>query len=479
MTVSSAEATWAALDSRPNPAWFQQAKIGILIHWGVYSVPGFAMVYPDRRYGYGGHSCWYGSHISGIKPLIAEEQAKLQAFHRRTFGGDPSYEEVAAQFRAELWDPDAWADLFKRSGAGWAVLTSNFHDGYCLWPSPYSPHWNSVDVGPKRDLLGDFSDALRRAGLRSGFYYSVLEHNHPLYPEPKDLKPYGDLPRFVREHMQPQLREAVRRYRPDFIYLDGEWEFPEDELEMRDFLAWLYHESPCKEDVVINDRLGKGCRGRHGGVYCSEIGIEESGTDHAWIEDRPLSRGNWSRNRAETLDDYLSERDMLHLLAGTMARGGNLHFDLSPSADGTIPMIQQERLVQLGEWLAVNGEAIYGSRRWSLTHEGPPVPTRNPALHKVDNHWLWTVTTETPQVHYTAQDGALYAICLAWPGAALTLTAPEPSAGTAVRLLGLERPLAWRPAPRGLTITVPPLSVAELPCRHAWVFKLSGVTNLR
>src|SRR5690349_17734009 len=179
-------------------------------------------------------------------------------------------------------------------------MTSNFHDGFCLWPSPYSPHWNSVAVGPQRDLLGEFTAALRAEGLRAGLYYSVLEHNHPLYPEPQEHKPAGDLPRYLREHMHPQLREVVSRYAPSFIYLDGEWEFPEEALGMRDFVDWLYNESPCKDDVVLNDRLGKGIRGVHGGVFCSEIGVEESGhaPSHPWIEDRPLSRGNWSRNRA-------------------------------------------------------------------------------------------------------------------------------------------------------------------------------------
>jgi alpha-L-fucosidase len=476
--LTTAVPNWDTLDRRTNPAWFERDKIGILIHWGVYSVPGFAMVYPNQRYGYGGHSCWYGSHISGLKPLVPEEQAKLQAFHQRAFGGDPTYEEIAPLFRAELFDPDGWADLFRRAGARWAVLTSNFHDGYCLWPSPYSPHWNSMDIGPRRDLLGDFCTAMRAAGLRAGFYYSLLEHNHPLYPEPHDLKPHGNLRRFVHEHMQPQLREAVMRYRPSFIYLDGEWEFPEEELEMREFLAWLYQEAPCKDDVVINDRFGKGCRGRHGGVYCSEIGVEESGTSHAWIEDRPLSRGNWSRNRAETLDDYLSERDMLHLLAGTLARGGNIHFDLSPAADGTIPMIQQERLVQLGEWLAVNGEAVYGSQRWSVIHEGPPVPTHNPHLEQHAGRWRWTAATTTPQVHYTVAGNVLYAFCLAWPGSHLTITAPVPGPDTHVALLGHDRALRWQATGPGLTIEVPPLSVAELPCRHVWVFKLTGVTNV-
>jgi len=101
--------------------------------------------------------------------------------------------------------------------------------------------------------------------------------------------------------MQPQLREAVARYHPSILYFDGEWEFPLDRFEMQDFLAWLYNDSPCKDDVVVNDRFGRGSRGKHGGVYCSEAGVRESGTDHKWCEDRPISRGNWSYNRLERL----------------------------------------------------------------------------------------------------------------------------------------------------------------------------------
>ena len=148
-------------------------------------------------------------------------------------------------------------------------------------------------------------------------------------------------------------------------------------------------------------------------MYCSEAGVRESGTDHKWCEDRPISRGNWSYNRLERLEDYLTERDLIHLLVETVALGGNLHLDVSPCADGTIPMLQQERLVQMGDWLKVNGEAIYGTRRWTTAHEGPMVESVNPRL---DSNWKWTETKQRPLVHYTSKGEAVYAICLAWPG---------------------------------------------------------------
>ena len=463
------EPKWESLDKRPNPGWFDDEKVGIFIHWSVFSVPAIAWVYPDKPYGFGGHSCWYGMYIDRLKPLSPPEQAKYEAFHRRVYGDVP-FKALAPLFKAEAFDPHQWAELFKRSGARYAFLTANFHDGYCLWPSPYNRDWNSMDVGPKRDLLGDFSTAMRDAGLRAGFYYSLGEFNHPLYLQAK--KPKGDLTPFTRDHMQPQLREAVRRYNPSFIYFDGEWEFPLDYFRMQDFLAWLYNESPCKDDVVVNDRFGRGSRGVHGGVFCSEAGVRESGTDHKWCEDRPISRGNWSYNRLERLEDYLSERDLIHLLIETVALGGNLHLDVSPCADGTIPMLQQERLRQMGDWLKVNGEGIYGTRRCAVPSEGPMVESVNPRL---DKNWKWTETKQRPMVHYTRKGDVLYAMCLAWPGKALKLVRPAVTPQTQVRMLGYSPVLRWKSTGEGLAIDVPEMSVSDIPCRNAWVFKLTGL----
>jgi len=160
------EPNWESLDQRPNPGWFDDDKIGIFIHWSVFSVPGIAWVYPDKPYGFGGHSCWYGMYIDRLYPLSPPEQAKLEAFHRNTYGDVP-FKGPGSALQGRGVRPKQWAELFKRSGARYAFLTSNFHDGYCLWPSPYNPAWNSVDVGPKRDVLGEFCKAMRDAGLRA------------------------------------------------------------------------------------------------------------------------------------------------------------------------------------------------------------------------------------------------------------------------------------------------------------------------
>jgi alpha-L-fucosidase len=177
----------------------------------------------------------------------------------------------------------------------------------------------------------------------------------------------------------------------------------------------------------------------------------------------------------ERLEDYLSERDLIHLLVETVAQGGNLHLDISPCADGTIPMLQQERLVQMGEWLKVNGEAIYGTRPWVVHSEGPMVDSINPRL---DKNWRWTETKQRPMVHYTSKGDAVYAICLAWPGKALTLEHPATTPHTRVQMQGHPEPLGWKPAANGLVIDVPEMSVNEIPCRNAWVFKLTGLKTV-
>ena len=356
------EANWASLDSRPVPTWWRDAKFGIFIHWGIYAVPAYAPTGSDGGNGYICYSEWYHGR------MLLKEKAFLD-HHEKVYANAP-YANFASQFCAENFNPAKWARLFRKAGAKYVVLTSKHHDGYALWPSDRTPYFNSVALGPGRDICGELGEAVRAEGLRYGFYYSLYEYANPLCDK-NFVKRKGSSPFSGRDwaaYMNfPQLRELVERYRADIIWPDGEWDFTDKELRSEEFLAWLYNESPVRDHVVVNDRWGKGCRGRHGGHFTTEYGSVEGKGEageilHPWEECRGIGR-SFGYNRFETAADYMSTEDILELLARTVSGGGNLLLDVGPTADGRIPPIMESRLLEVGDWLETFGDAIYGTDR--------------------------------------------------------------------------------------------------------------------
>ena len=333
------EPAWESLDKRPTPQWFTEARFGIFIHWGVYSVPAWA---PRGRY-----AEWYWHAMQNKK-------GPTWRHHVQTYGADFTYQQFAPMFKAERYDPEAWAELFKKAGARYVVLTSKHHDGFCLWPSAQAKGWNAGEVGPRRDLIAPLAEACRKRKIRFGLYYSFYEWFSPLYR--KDTK------RYVEEHMIPQFKDIVTRYKPDIVWPDGEWERPPEVWRSTELLAWLFNESPCRDYVAVNDRWGRGCRGRHGGYYTSEYGGHggKTGPAHPWEECQGIGR-SFGYNRNEGPQDYKTAAQCIRLLVDCAARGGNLLLDIGPAADGTIPQIMQDRLLAIGRWLAVNGESIYAT----------------------------------------------------------------------------------------------------------------------
>ncbi len=425
------EPTWESLDSRPTPAWFDSCKYGMKIHWGVFSVPSWA---PKGVY-----AEWYWYNIQD-----KNDESYLQ--HTKLYGGDYAYQNYAYKFKAELFDPDEWADLFVRGGIKYIVLTSKHHEGFPLWPSAENWNWNSVNIGPNRDLVKDITDAMRARGMYVGYYYSFYEWFNPLWQNEPE--------RFVKEHMLPQMTDLVMRYHPDLVYGDGEWDHPSDVWKSKEFLTWLFNESTIREHVVINDRWGNETRSRHGGYYLSEYfkytgENAKLGPEHKWAETRSMG-ASFGYNRNENLENYQTAEELIHLLINCVCRGGNLCLNIGPSADGKVPVIMQERLLQIGGWLDVNGDGIYGTRVWRENNQGD-------------------------DVCYTTKDGEVYTICLKWPGKELILDAPETSGKTKVAMLGYNGDVTWRSQGGKIHIEVPQLSVDELPCRYAYTFKLSGI----
>ena len=431
------EPNWASIDERAIPQWWSDAKFGIFIHWGLYSVPAYAPVNEVKGV--------YEKYAEHYYRRLLDSNQLFTNYHKRVYGDNTTYKDFVPLFTAEFFDPAQWAALFKAAGAGYVVLTSKHHDGYALWPSAQSPGWNSVETGPKRDLIGDLSEAVRKEGLKMGLYYSLLEWNNPLY-SPKSIN------KWVDSLMIPQMKDLVSRYQPEVIFADGEWDYNSRELKSEVFLAWLYNESAVKDAVVVNDRWGKETRSKHGGYYTTEYDLigdrqNDNKIEHAWEESRGIGT-SYGYNQFETLDHYFTSKQLIDLLIDKVSHGGNLLLNVGPMANGLIPLVMQERLLDIGKWLKVNGEAIYGTKAWS----------NQPDLKQKD-------------VFYTIKGKDLFVICTRWPQQALEIAGLAETGR--ISLLGTTAKINFKHSKHKLTILPPPLNSETMPCEHAWVFKIA------
>ncbi len=432
------EADWASLNTRPCPQWWRDAKFGIFIHWGLFSVPAFA---PTGAAGiYDGYAEHYGNPQRWKTiPAFPDYHAK---HHPNT-----TYSDFAAAFTAEHFQPERWADLIRRSGARYVVLTSKFHDGFALWPSAYSPYFNATMMGPGRDICGELAKAVRAAGLHMGFYYSLLEWRHPRYNQ-------TDIGRFVAEIVLPQMKELVTTYRPEIVWTDGEWDYSWQTWRGPEFLAWLYNESPVKDTVVANDRWGRGMRGKCGDHFTTEYGgmegkkgVEDLLARHPWEECRGIGH-SFGYNRFETVADYMTNEKCVEELVEKCSRGGNLLLNIAPDATGLVPVVMQDRLLAIGRWLEVNGEAIYGTTAW----------TKRPK------------TMVRDRVYYTQKGETVYAIVFGGPACVRVCGI---GAVQTVTLLGDKaHSVEWRQSNEDIEIVQPAFRLGAAPCEHALVFRI-------
>lgn len=462
------EPNWASLDRRPTPEWFLDAKFGVFIHWGVYSVPAWGQV--------GEYAEWYWHRL----PSKDAKWAPSVEFHAKNYGADFDYKDFAPKFTAELFDAGQWADLFARAGIRYVVPTSKHHEGFALWPSAEASRtwgrpWNAVEIGPRRDLMRELADATRAKGMKFGFYYSLYEWFNPLW--------LTDRPRYVSEHMIPQFKDVVTRYEPAIIFSDGEWDMDSKAWRSEELLAWLFNESPSRAEVVINDRWGKDCRHKHGGYYTTEYAAGMQDDSHPWEESRGMAF-SYGLNRAERAEHYKSTREFILVLVDLVSRGGNLLLDIGPAADGTIPPLMEQRLLEIGDWLRINGEAIYGTRfagrscQWTAGER--PKQEYGEYMVKYD---LMDQVGQQPregravkQVFFTKKPGALYAITAGWPGRELELRGVKVPAQPRVSMLGVAGSLKATIKGDTLTITMPELGPEDAPCRHAYAFRIEGAS---
>lgn len=460
--------TWEQLDKRPTPPWFTQAKFGVFIHWGVYSVPAWGAP--------GKYAEWYWHDVMDNHPHNVWRE-----FHDRMYGHGFDYMDFAPRFSAELFDASAWADVLARSGARYVVLTTKHHDGYCLWPSAeanrtWGRPWNSVDVGPHRDLVAEVAEAVRARGMRFGAYYSLYEWFNPLIRRPL---------RYVHQHMIPQFKDMVRRYKPSLIFADGEGLLNSRQWRSEELIDWLFTQPELKDEIAINDRWGNDTRGVHGGYHTTEYAAGLSQGTHPWEESRGMAF-SYGYNRAETADDYRSAHELLVMLADMVSRGGNLLLDIGPTADGRIPALMQDRLLAMGRWLKINGEAIYNTtmalrscqwsagRRPAQTYGGVRVPYR--VMDQVGTQPKDGVAVR--QLFFTRGPQAVYALAPVWPGHHLTLRGFAARAGARVTLLGSTAALTHRVEGSEVVVDLLPAVAAGFAGQAVYVFRLSGFDML-
>lgn len=468
---------WDSIDSRPTPEWWSDARFGIFVHWGVYSVPAFA---PKGEY-----AEWYWERIG--KPGNADANSsdarirrETREFHTRHYGEAFPYMNFAESFTAELFDAKQWAQIFRRAGAKYVVLVSKHHDGFALWPSreadaSWGRDWNSVDIGPRRNVVGELTAAVREEGLEMGVYFSLYEWFNPLWMS-------NDVDAYVERHLFPQFKDLVTRYSPSIVFSDGEWDLPSQRWRAPELLAWLFNDSPVAQRVVVNDRWGGETRHRHGGYYTTEYGAGLPGATHAWEENRGLGH-SYGFNRHEQLADYATGPQLLLTLIDTVSRGGNLLLNVGPTADGRIPVIMQDRLAYLGQWLQYNGEAIYGSRvfrdgaQWTEGRKQQlDTSTNYRAQYDVEKLTLNPAPGYArKEILFTRKGHSLYAILPRYPQGELVLRDLKLVKGARISLLGSRYDnVVWRQRGADVVISVPVIADGELPFGGPRTLRVDG-----
>lgn len=374
------EPTWESIKERGYPEWFNNAKLGIFIHWGLYSVPSWTKKEGYSEWSYKG---WRDGNSTAVD------------FAKNVYGQDFKYEDFRDLFKAELFNPQEWADLFKNAGAKYVVLVTKHHDGYAMWPSKYSQGWNSVETGPKRDIVGELTKAVKNEGLKMGFYYSLPEWSNPLHYW--EIDPNDSIGKYVDQHMIPQFKELVTTYRPSLIFTDGEWWNTAEQWHARELISWYYN--LVGDEAIVNDRWGHGA---DYGFKTPEYSAGITMTDRPWAEVRGIGR-SFGLNRNEPLENYLTEDDLIHHFATLVANGGGLTLNVGPAGDGQIPLLQQERLIQLGQWLKINGDAIYDTRAYKRHIEEKQI-----YINRIDStiDFNWVRNSPDPRIrvdHFTGE----------------------------------------------------------------------------
>jgi alpha-L-fucosidase len=371
---------------------------------------------------------------------IRIEGSPSHQHHVETYGEDFSYFHFASRFNEAVlkWDPSSWAALFKKVGARYVVLTTKHHDGFLLWPSEH-PNPFREGYHARRDLVGELTEAVRKEGLGMGLYYSGgidWTFNDTVIQDISDIPAAVPQSEDYLAYANNHWHELIARYKPSLMWNDIAYPAAAD---LNALFAHYYNSVP---EGVINDRFTQHfnfSEGQIGGSQHRDFRTPEYArfdeiTEVKWEATRGIGF-SFGYNRLEGPESYLSVEDLVHSFVDIVSKNGNLLLNVGPMADGTIPEMQRERLLGLGQWLQVNGEAIFGTRPW-VRAEGS--------------------AGEELTVRFTQSGGNLYAIVLGErKGDRLQIEGLQAQDGTVVTLLGDGGPLRWQQEDGVLSVALP------------------------
>ena len=472
-------ADWESLAGYRVPDWFRDAKFGIFIHWGVYSVPAFGNEWYSRNMYVEGNAA-FKHHVATYGP-------------QSQFG----YKDFIPMFRAEHFDANAWLDLFTHAGARYIVPVAEHCDGFAMYDSSLTD-WDAAKMGPKRNVVGELEAATRRHGLRFGVSSHRAEHwwwydggtkfdsdvRDPRYaglygpaqpmalpgeddskePDPDHLERWLPPDKTFLDDWLARSSELVAKYHPDFLYFDWWIGQPAFQPYLQRFAAYYYNAAASRHQGVVLTYKGYDFP-----ENAATLDIERGKLDTLrllpWQTDTSVSIHSWGYANN---DEYRSAKSLIDELIDVVSKNGNLLLNVGPKSDGTIPEQARAILLEMGAWLKTNGEAIYGSRPWLLYGEGPTKVT-NSAKNSDQQQFT------ADDIRFTTHHGALYAIALGWPAngelriRSLARGLPYlkgPVCG--VEILGSDEPLSWRQEADGLHIELP----KQRPNEPAWTFRI-------
>lgn len=485
------EPTWNSLREHTVPKWFQDAKFGIYTHWGIYSVPAC-----------GPNGTWYPYNMY-------REGTPQYEYHVKNYG-HPSkfgYKDFIPMFTGEKFDPDEWAELFKKAGAKFAGPVGEHHDGFSMWDSKVN-EWNAAKMGPKRDVVGELEKAIKKQGMK---FMVALHHaeNWWFFPhwrkeydtsDPRYSGLYGPLHNQEWSEKMPEFKnideewslqdkpskefldkwlakiyEVIDKYQPDMLWFDAALGHVQEDYR-RKFLAYYYNKAEeLGKDVVVTYKYHHLVPGV--GVVDLELGRFNKLTYHIWITDTTVDDGcGWGYLRDAK---YKTATELIHYLIDNVSKNGLLLLNVGPKPNGEIPEEAREILLQMGKWLEINGEAIYGTTPWLIYGEGPTKMTKSGMFSENEK-----VRFTGEDIRFTVKDDILYAILLGWPGEEVTIKSIKPigeeffeaeneyviyeSEIEYIKMLGVDEMLLWKMTKDGLKIKTP----SKKPCEHAYVFKI-------